>query len=185
MKILFHGTAVKSGLGSVVITYTLLETMTRLGPTMVDVYAVSSVQEELGVRGMWTASYAIEPDVGIAIDGSPCRGAYPEPYKTTEMGKGAGIYLMDRLTVGDRRLVRFLLDLCEEHEIPHQRNIGGGTDASAIQRSRAGALATTVGAPVRYMHSTVQLCHDDDVEATIKLLVTFLEHAHELIGADE
>jgi putative aminopeptidase FrvX len=166
-------------------TYTLLETIRRVGETEVDVYAVSSVQEELGVRGMWTAAYAIEPDIGIALDGSPCRGPYAEPNKTTEMGKGTGIYLMDRLTVGDRRLVRFLLDLCETHHIPHQRNIGGGTDASAIQRSRAGALATTVGAPVRYMHSTVQLCHDDDIEATILLLTTFLEHAHELLRPDE
>jgi putative aminopeptidase FrvX len=166
-------------------TYTLLETMSRVGETNVDVYAVSSVQEELGVRGMWTAAYAIEPDIGIAIDGSPCRGPYSEPNKTTEMGRGTGIYLMDRLTIGDRRLVAFLLNLCQTHSIPHQRNIGGGTDASAIQRSRSGALATTVGAPVRYMHSTVQLCHDDDLEATIRLLTTFLEHAHELLRADE
>jgi endoglucanase len=166
-------------------TYTLLETMSRVGETSVDVYAVSSVQEELGVRGMWTAAYAIDADIGIAIDGSPCRGPYSEPNKTTEMGQGAGIYLMDRLTVGDRRLVAFLLDLCKTHSIPHQRNIGGGTDASAIQRSRSGALATTVGAPVRYMHSTVQLCHDDDIEATIRLLTTFLEHAHEVLQVDE
>jgi putative aminopeptidase FrvX len=39
---------------------------------------------------------------------------------------------------------------------------------------------TTVGAPIRYMHSTVQICHGDDIEATIRLLVAFLEHAHEL-----
>ena len=63
---------------------------------------------------------------------------------------------------------------------PFQRNVGGGTDASALQRTGVGALATTIGAPVRYMHSTVQLCHADDIEATIRLLVVFLEHAHEL-----
>jgi putative aminopeptidase FrvX len=40
---------------------------------------------------------------------------------------------------------------------------------------------TTVGAPVRYMHSTVQICHDDDIEATIRLLKAFLEHAQELV----
>ena len=166
-------------------TYTLLETMSRVGETSVDVYAVSSVQEELGVRGMWTAAYAIEPDIGIAVDGSPCRGPYAEPNKTTDMGRGTGIYVMDRLTIGDRRLVAFLIDICRNHSIPYQRNIGGGTDASAIQRSRSGALATTVGAPVRYMHSTVQLCHDDDLESTIRLLTTFLEHAHELLQVDE
>ena len=54
------------------------------------------------------------------------------------------------------------------HGIATQANIGGGTDASAIQRAGTGALATTIGAPVRYMHSTVQLCHRADIEATIE-----------------
>jgi endoglucanase len=165
-------------------TFCLLEAMNRLGETAVDVYAVSSVQEEVGVRGMKVAAYAVEPDMGIAIDGSLTWDPYvPEHERRCALGQGAGIYIMDRLTIGDRRLVRFLFDLCERHDIPCQKNIGGGTDASAIQRARAGALTTTVGAPVRYMHTTVQLAHADDIEATVELLKTFLEHAHEL--ADE
>jgi len=163
-------------------TYCMLEAVRNLGPTSVDVYAVSSVQEEVGVRGMQVAAYAVEPDMGIALDGSVTWGAHiPKHERICAMGGGTGIYIMDRLTIGDRRLVRFLFDLCEQHDIPYQRNIGGGTDASAIQRSRGGALSTTVGAPVRYMHSTVQLCHEDDIEATVALLRVFLEHAHKLI----
>lgn len=164
-------------------TYCLLEAMNRLGPTSVDAYAVSSVQEEVGVRGARVASYAIEPDVGIAIDGSVCWGAYiPEHQNLCTIGEGTGIYIMDRLTIGAPRLVRFLFDLCERTGIRFQKNIGGGTDASAIQKAKAGALATTIGAPVRYMHSTVQMCHADDIEATVELLKTFLEHAHELLA---
>ena len=164
-------------------TYCILEAMRDLGPTSVDVYAVSSVQEEVGVRGMPVAAHAIQPDVGIALDGSVTWGAHiPKHERICSMGGGTGIYIMDRLTIGDRRLVRFLFDLCEQHDIPYQRNIGGGTDASAIQRTGTGALSTTVGAPVRYMHSTVQLCHEDDIEATVALLRVFLEHAHELIS---
>ena len=72
--------------------------------------------------------------------------------------------MMDSRTIGDPRLVRFLLELGEKHGIAVQRNIGGGTDASPLQQARRGTLATTVGAPVRYMHSTVQLCHLDDIE---------------------
>ena len=163
-------------------TYCLLEAMRRVGTTAVDAYAVSSVQEEVGVRGMRTAAYAIEPDIGLAIDGSLTWGPYAKEHqKNCALGKGTGIYIMDGLTIGHRRLVRFLFDLCERFEIPFQKNIGGGTDASAIQQSRAGALSTTVGAPVRYMHSTVQLCHADDIEATVALLAAFLEHAHELL----
>jgi endoglucanase len=167
-------------------TYCLLDAMRRLGETQVDVYAVSTVQEEVGVRGAPVAAYAIEPAIGIAIDGSLCRGApgWESPQeRTCELGLGTGIYVMDRLTIGDRRLVAFLVELCERHGIPFQRNVGGGTDASALQRTKAGALATTIGAPVRYMHSTVQLAHDVDVEATVALLVALAEHAHELLEA--
>ncbi len=162
-------------------TYCLLEAMAHVGDTVVDVYAVSTVQEEKGVRGMPTAVFAIEPDMGLAIDGSPTWGAHIGKHENIcALGEGTGIYLMDGLTIGDRRLLRFLFDLCEHHDIAYQRNIGGGTDASAIQRTRTGALATTVGAPTRYMHSTVQLAHADDIDATVNLLVAFLENAHEL-----
>jgi len=161
--------------------YCMLEAMRRVGPLAVDAYAVGTVQEEVGVRGMRPAAYAIEPDIALAVDGSLCHGAYgDEKDQICALGEGAGIYLVDNLTIGPRHLVRFLFDLCKKDQIPCQKNIGGGTDASVLQRSRCGALATTVGAPVRYMHSTVQVCHDDDMEATIRLLATFLEHAHEL-----
>lgn len=164
-------------------TFCMLEAIDRVGETRVDVYAVSTVQEEVGVRGMPVAAFAIEPDIGIALDGSLCRSGEMDRQArdvTCEFGQGTGIYVMDRLTIGAPRLVAFLVELCKSHEIPFQRNVGGGTDASAIQRTRTGALATTVGAPVRYMHSTVQLCHVGDIEATIELIVAFLEHAHEL-----
>ena len=162
-------------------TYCLLQTMKEVGDLGVDAYAVSTVQEEVGVRGMPVAAYNIEPDIGIAIDGSLCRGAYTEQRQhTCELGGGTGIYIIDNLTIGNRALNTFLIDLCTANGIPFQRNIGGGTDASALQRTKTGALATTVGAPTRYMHSTVQLCHADDVDATVAMLKAFLEHAHEL-----
>ena len=162
--------------------YSMVEAMRSLGETSVDVYAVSTVQEEVGVRGAHTAAFAVEPDYGIAIDGSiswDVPGA-PEQLKHCRMGGGTGIYIMDRLTIGSPRLVEFLTALCDRERIPFQRNVGGGTDASAIQRAKRGALATTIGAPTRYMHSTVQLAHVDDIRATTDLLRAFAEHAHEL-----
>lgn len=167
-------------------TYCMLDAMNRLGDTAVDVYAVSTVQEEVGVRGMPVAAFAIEPDMGLAIDGSVTWGAYiPKHERICALGEGTGIYIMDRLTIGSPRLVKFLFELCERHEIKVQKNIGGGTDASALQRSRSGVLATTIGAPVRYMHTTVQLAHADDIDATADLLKAFAEHAHELLDGNE
>ena len=149
-------------------SYSLLEAMRTVGDTCVDVYAVSSVQEEVGLRGARPAAFDIEPDIGVAIDGSMARGAYIEEHENLcEPGEGTGIYLIDKLTIGHPRLVQYLIDMCEKNGIRYQRNIGGATDASAMQQSRAGVISTTLGAPVRYMHSTVQLCHADDMDATV------------------
>lgn len=165
-------------------SYCLLEAMRQVKNTCVDVYAVSTVQEEVGLRGARPAAFGVAPDIGIALDGSMARGAYGKDQDNLcDPGKGTGIYLIDNLTIGHPRLVRHLLDLCKKHRIPCQRNIGGGTDASAIQQSRAGVIATTIGAPVRYMHSTVQLCHEDDMDATVALLVKFMENAHEFMAS--
>ena len=77
-------------------TYCMLDAMEHLGPTSVDVYAVSSVQEEMGVRGMPMAAYAIEPDIGLALDGSVTWGAHiPKHEHICAMGEGTGIYIID------------------------------------------------------------------------------------------
>ncbi len=159
-------------------TYCLLEAMRQVKTTSVDVYAVSSVQEEVGLRGARAAAGGICPDIGIAIDGSMSKGAYNDGGNLCEPGKGTGIYMVDKLTIGHPKLVKYLFNMCEKHKIPHQLNIGGGTDAAAIQQSPGGVITTTVGAPVRYMHSTVQLCHADDMDATVALLVKFMQMAN-------
>lgn len=162
-------------------TYCLIEAMRQVQETSVDVYAVSTVQEEVGCRGARPAAFAVAPDIGIAIDGSMARMAYvPEHEYICELGNGTGIYVVDKLTIGHPALVRHMLDVCAERGIACQRNIGGATDASAIQQSRGGVIATTVGAPVRYMHSTVQLCHADDMDATVNLLVAMMQTANKL-----
>lgn len=166
-------------------TYCLLAAMRRVGETKVDVYAASSVQEEVGLRGMHAAARRLDPDIAVAIDGSMTRGAYVKDRDNLcEPGKGTGIYLIDKLTIGHPGLVRFLFKVAARHNIPAQLNIGGGTDASAIQKSGADVMATTIGAPTRYMHSTVQLCHADDIDATVDLLVKFMESAHELLATE-
>lgn len=166
-------------------TYSLLEAMRQVGDVHVDVYAVSSVQEEVGLRGMHAAGARLDPDIAIAIDGSMTRGAYGNDRDNLcELGKGTGIYMIDKLTIGHPALVQYLFETAKKHDIPHQLNIGGGTDASALQKSGADCMATTIGAPTRYMHSTVQLCHADDLDATVALLVKAMEFAHEFLGTE-
>lgn len=166
--------------------YCLIEAMRRIGDVDVDVYAVSTTQEEVGVRGMPTAAHAIAPDLAVAIDGSlPSDTPYARPQeRQCVLGEGTGIYLIDNRTIGTPALVRGLIASCERRGIPYQRNLGGGTDASEVQRKDLGAWATTIGAPTRYMHSTVQLCHLADIEATIALLAAFAEDAAALLPDD-
>ena len=167
-------------------TYSLVESFGRITDNTVDVYAVSTVQEEVGVRGVPTAAHAIGADICVAIDGSlPSDIPFAKPHREQcPVGRGTGIYLMDNRTIGDRDLLRGLMETCERHGIPYQRNIGGGTDASAVQRAGLGAKATTIGAPTRYMHSTVQMCHVRDIQATADLLAYFPRYAHEILPED-
>lgn len=160
--------------------YVMIEALKRVKDSYVDIYAVGTTQEELGCRGSTVASFAVEPDVGIALDGSL---ASDIPYAKEEdkhcfLGEGTGIYIIDNLTVSNKKLVNFLIKLAEEHNIKYQINIGGGTDASVMQRNKTGALVCTLGPPTRYMHSVVQLCHREDIESNIELLKVFLENAH-------
>lgn len=166
--------------------FCLLEAFRRIEAPPVDVYAVSTVQEEVGVRGIPTAAHAVQPDIALAIDGAlPSDTPYATPEeRQCKLGDGTGIYLMDNRTIGNPGLIRGLIATCERHGIAYQRNLGGATDASEIQRRNLGAWATTIGAPTRYMHSTVQLCHLDDVAATIDLLANFPDDAAGILPDD-
>ena len=166
--------------------YCMIEGMKRITDTEIDVYAVSTAQEEVGVRGADVAAYSVDPDIGIALDGG-MPGDLPyqsEDYGRCALGKGTGISIMDNRTIGQPELLQFLYQVCNTRKIAYQPYIGGGTDASAMQRSKGGALCTTIGAPVRYMHSTVQLSHMFDIEQTIELVRAVAETGHELEMAD-
>jgi tetrahedral aminopeptidase len=158
--------------------YCLLEAMRQVKNTAVDIYAVSSVQEEVGLRGARAAAGKLQPDMAIAID-HPISSRENKSKSLPVLGEGTGIYMLDKLTVGHPKLVKHLFKLCKDNKIPHQLNIGGGTNAAAIQQSPGSAIVTTVGAPVCYPHSTVQICHLDDIESTVALLVKFMESAYD------
>lgn len=118
------------------------------------------------------------------VDGSLAADIpYAKPHQR-QCPIGEGIYIMDTRTMGDSDLLAGLISTCEKHEIPYHRNLGGGTDASIAQRTGFGAKATTIGAPTRYMHSTVQMCHMRDVEATIDLPAVFARYAADVLPAD-
>jgi len=160
--------------------YIMLEALKKVDNYFVDIYAVGTVQEELGIRGSTVASFNIRPDIGIAIDGSLASNipGVKDENKHCLLGEGTGIYIMDKLTIYNKSIIDFFIKLAKENKIKYQKNIGGGTDASAIQRTREGALVSTIGPPVKYMHTPIQLAHIEDIENSVELLKVFLENVH-------
>ncbi len=140
-----------------------------------DLYAVFSVQEEVGLRGAQAATIALQPtfafalDVTIAFD-TPGSGAHD---KCTELGKGTAIKVYDGTLITDSRMVGFMQALCEEGNIPSQLELlqAGGTDAGAMQKFTAGgAITGSISIPVRNVHQSIEMAHKVDIQASVDLL---------------
>lgn len=139
-----------------------------------DLYATFTAQEEVGLRGARVAAYAIDPDVGFALEGTICDDLpkREDVSPVTEVGKGPAITHMDRRLIADRRLVKLLEKTAEELRIPYQfkRAAAGGTDAGAIHLTREGVPSATVSVPTRYIHAPVCLLSLADFDHTVELM---------------
>lgn len=155
----------------------------KSAPPNVDLLAAFTVQEEIGLRGARVAGYAFAPDLAIVIDSTPAYdlpthdGAENTVYNT-KLGLGPAIYVHNRSILDDPRLVRFLRETAEAGNIPCQvrQPGGGGTDAGAIQRTRAGVPVVSVSVPHRYTHSPASIARVDDWKHTLALLQSALEN---------
>jgi putative aminopeptidase FrvX len=159
--------------------YIGIRTMQALKSVPHDVYGVFTVQEEVGLRGAFTSTYGIEPDIGICLDttiASDVPGIPPE-HRITTLGGGVGIKVLDGSVISHRGLVDEMVTLAKRNKIKHQLEIlpRGGTDAGAMQRSRKGVKTVTLSVPTRYIHSVTETVHKDDVKATEALLLKFLQ----------
>lgn len=150
----------------------------REKPLRHDLYTVFTTQEEVGLRGAQVSAFGVEPTVGVALDVtlSVDIPGIPGEEAVSRVGGGVGIKVMDSHSISTRWLVDEFIALAESHQIPYQLEVlpVGGTDAGAIQRARAGVPAITLSVPTRYIHTVVEACHTDDIQATIDLLVAFL-----------
>ena len=142
------------------------------------VFGVSAVQEEIGLRGARTAAYAVNPDVGIAIDVSHALDV-PDSNKrkAADVKIGGGPVIVRGPNINPKVFAR-LVSLAKQHEIPYQvaaSGIGTGTDANAIQLSRSGVATGLIAIPLRYMHNPCEMVALDDLDNTVRLLTAFIE----------
>ncbi|MDW3194790.1 MAG: M42 family metallopeptidase [Cytophagales bacterium] len=159
--------------------YVLIEALKQLNETDVDVYAVFTVQEEVGIRGAQVAAHQINPDFGLAIDTTiayDLPGAQPHE-KVTSLGGGAAIKIMDASTICDPRMVSYLKSIAGQYEISWQPEVltAGGTDTAGVQRTgKNGSIAGAVSIPTRHLHQVIEMADKDDIAACIDLIVKAL-----------
>ncbi len=163
--------------------FVMIEALRALKKHKVDIYAVATVQEEIGLRGATTAAYALNPDIGIALD-TTLANDYPgqsDADAVTRLGHGAAIKIMDASLICNPKLVEHLRTIAEREKIPHQMEIlpRGGTDGGALQRARGGIVSMTLSIPTRYIHTVNEMASLKDIDSAIKLLKTYLSEAHD------
>jgi tetrahedral aminopeptidase len=160
--------------------FILIETLRDIKDMPYDLYAVFTVQEEVGIRGAQVATLNIQPDFGFGLDTTI---AYDVPgskehEQVTRLGEGAAIKVMDSSVICDSRMVAYMKDVASRNSIPWQAEIltGGGTDTAGIQRMTAGgAISGAVSIPTRHIHQVIEMVHSEDVSNSIMLLKSSIE----------
>jgi endoglucanase len=150
-------------------------------PANIDLLAAFTVQEEVGLRGARVAAFALDPDLALVLD---CTPAYDFPARegeentlyNTRLDHGPALYVADRATISDPRLIRHFIDTAETQEIPYQirQAGGGGTDAGVIHKQRAGIPSLSISVPGRYLHTAASIVRINDWQNTLNLVQTAL-----------
>jgi len=145
-----------------------------------DLYAVFTVQEEVGVRGANVAALKVNPDFGFGLDTTiafdlPGAAAHEV---ITKLGEGTAIKIMDASTICDYRMVKFMKHTADKKKIKWQPEIltAGGTDTAGIQRmTEGGSIAGAISIPTRHLHQVIEMAHKDDIQASIDLLTACIQ----------
>lgn len=143
-----------------------------------DVTFAFTVQEEVGTRGALGAAFSARPEIALIVEGTTAADlpGLTGGQRVCSVGKGPVLPYMDGGTIYDRSLFLLLRRLAEENGIPWQTKeyLSGGTDARAIQRSRAGVRVAGMAAAVRYLHAPSSVASLSDCELMYKLARLFI-----------
>ena len=142
-----------------------------------DIYYCFSAQEEVGARGSKPASFAIDPDCGLAFDVTGTGDVPGAKPMECALGNGAAIKLKDQSVICDKEIVDKLTDLALANDIKYQYEIltYGGTDTSSMQVTRGGVKAGALSVPTRYIHSGVEMIDMNDCDACVDLAIAFVK----------
>lgn len=178
----YSGKSIDNRSGCAVMIQTMRELhQTELSPT---IYAVATVQEEIGIRGAGPAAYAIKPDVAIVVDvtfagGTPNISDRSIPI---QMGKGPAIKFFDwslhtfNGNAVSKKMTNQLMEVAKRNGIPFQREVivHGATDGAKISLAGEGILTGAISIPMRYMHSAIGCVNMSDLKNSVSLLKEYL-----------
>jgi putative aminopeptidase FrvX len=138
------------------------------------VYAVGTVQEEVGLRGAKTSAFAINPDVGIVLEvdiAGDVPGIKPEE-SSVKLGAGPSLLVYDARMIPNLKLRDLVIATAEELGIPLQFSAmpGGATDGAMIQANNAGVPTVVLAVPTRHIHSHNALLCRDDYDQALRLV---------------
>ncbi|TLN20447.1 M42 family metallopeptidase, partial [bacterium] len=159
--------------GSLVVAEALRRIAKEKKKLACSVYGVSTVQEELGLRGATTSAFGIDPEVGICIDvtfATDHPGSDKKSSGDIRLGRGP---VISRGANINPRLFELAVETAKKHKIPYQ--IDGapratGTDANVMQLNRSGVATVLISVPLRYMHTSAEVISLSDAENTAELV---------------
>lgn len=140
------------------------------------VFAVSTVQEEIGLRGAQTSAFGIEPSIGIAVDvthATDCPSIDENQFGRVKLGAGPVVFRGPNI---NPVLHEKLVSIAKKNSIPIQPaglSTPASNDAAVLQISRAGLATGIVSIPNRYMHSPVEMVAFSDLEHAAALIAEF------------
>lgn len=138
-----------------------------------------ATSEELGLRGARVAAYRVEPQVALVLEATTAGDfpGVPDHLCPCRLGSGVALTVADRTMVTSPIMLRFLQEVADENEVPHQlkQPLSGGTDGGEIHLSRSGVLTGVLATPCRYIHSPSSILDLKDLEALIRLALAALE----------
>jgi len=144
----------------------------------INLVAVGTVQEEVGLRGARTAAWQAEPDYALALEGTFAADVPgSRPHQMSAMLRaGPVVTIADRSVITHPKVLKTLIEAAEEEGIPYQfkKIPSGGTDAGAIHLTKAGVPSGTLATPCRYIHGPAAIAHIGDIENTVRLVEAFV-----------
>ncbi|MFH1441521.1 MAG: M42 family metallopeptidase [Candidatus Omnitrophota bacterium] len=173
----YYGKAIDDRIGC----YALIKIMEKLN-AQAEVYAVATVQEEVGLKGARTSSFKINPDFALAID-TNTSGDTPqisERESCLKLGAGASITVIEasgRGLIVSEKMKKLLIDTAKENNIKYQIDVieGGMTDGAIIYMNREGVQTGVLSIPTRYIHSPTGVFNIEDLNAVVELAVKAVE----------